>query len=43
MRKISIGFVFLAIILALAAIPLYASGVGDYRLMERPNLLKIQV
>ncbi len=32
MRKISIGFVFLAIILALAAIPLYASGVGDYRL-----------
>ncbi len=30
MRKISIGFVFLAIILA--AIPLYASGAGDYKL-----------
>ncbi len=32
MRKISIGFIFLAIILALAAIPLYASGAGDYKL-----------
>jgi len=32
MRKISIGFIFLAIILALAAIPLYASSAGDYKL-----------